>query len=960
MKLQCCPLAPTGSTRRAVKCAAVLMLVALRGTPTLAAPAESSAPRAAVAALPQLPGLRLQLSCEEPSGILWDRQTLATQTAVLLSLRVYNDLPQARSVGLSWRVVDATGKVLLRKNARFEVAGNSLVHRRELFDPPSRGAYRLLVDGAAKRRGTDDDAHAEMPFAIVTAPEPGLRPRSFFALDAPALVGSSELDFYQRIGARVLRSPLTADVAGSAALDQQMRSRWDRNLATLAVLSLPPRDAADNFGLMGTSRFASLIARYPSIQSWEIAANLPPAELLNITRAARAARPGAVLYGALPAQGVLPAGDAEALDGITVAMPPITGETHPAAYLRALLAHQNQVRAAGLKSFHVRENAPSRNAAPRSAADAAAALVTAHILAVMSGASGMSAPLEAGDATGPQNIAGDHRMARAAAFAAMTDLLEDTSFHSDLFAASPTMWGALFKGRAASIAVLWASREEDRGRLRAQLPKAEVLDVFGNTIARSRGKSLVVPLSSMPIYIVSRAPLYETWRALRNAAVDDLPPLAAQALPFTQRVTTTTTNTTATKLVLRVRLQNISTRARSGTLRVTPPAGWTLAQDDVKFLLGAGESRVYQFPVLQAMTDAGNLYDVTMMALEKRGRWQWRQTLRTATATNVRRGYPLILDGDLRDWSDAAWMELKPTETASAVSARVAVRWDARRLYIAARVQEPALRPRRAGNGDYPFWHGYDALQIAFGTRAASTANPARGVFHDTDYGFLLSPFAALPDGSIDGRVLVLSNPTTAFDHLRDQTRWGGAVPGARCVVRRLAAQNLTIYEASWPLSAMPDLAPSQRAASGAPVRFSWILHSDENAALQWSRATSVFPWWGNTNSFAPASELYLAAQTPLGFTANGPIDPGPQTGSTPSTAITGRRPYRRSPPVRLPRPRRDEVEKLPPPPLYRAPASTYPRTRPPSYTTPMSPSMLPPAAPPPGRPLPPSAPEVE
>jgi len=935
--------APGGSTLRSCQAAfVILLLIASHGGHTMAAPTPKPSPNLTIESSSSLPGLRLQLSCEEPSGIFWDRDTLATQTAVLLSLRVHNDLPQKRSVGLAWRVTDAEGKVLLRKNTRFEVAGNGLVHRRELFNPPARGAYRLTVDGSSKRSGADDASHAELPFAVVSAPAPGFRPRSFFALDAPALVGSAELDFYQRIGARVLRSPLTPDVAGSAALDQQMRLRWDRSLATMAVLPLPPH-AGENADLMGTRRIASLIARYPGIQTWEIVDPLGPEEMLNIARAARAARPGVVLLSASPDQGVLPVSSPEALDGATVAMPPLPG-THPAAFLRGLLTSNNRARAAGLQSFHARENPTLQTATPTSPTAAAGALVAEHVLSVMSGASGMSAALETGVSTkspgamAPQGPGSDGSLARAAAFAAMTRLLEDTSLHSDLYPSSPALWGALFKGRSASIAVLWTAREEERGRLSAQLPQAEVLDVYGNTLARSRGKTITVTLGPVPVYVVSRAPLYTTWRALRNANINGFRPLAAQALPFTQRITATSS---ASKLSLRVRLQNISIGTKSGTLHVTPPAGWTLAHDNLKFLLGPGESRVYQFAVAQAAPNADGTYPVVVTAQEKRGRWQWQQTLRTATATNVRRGYPLNVDGDLRDWNDAVWMEMKSSANA-AVSARVALRWDGGRLYIAARVQESSLRPRGAGNSDYLFWRDYDALQIAFGTRDGPNSSPTRGPFHDTDYGFLLSPFAALSDGTIEGRLLRLSSPTVAFDSLRDRTRWGGVVPAARCVVRRLPERNLSIYEASLPLSAMPDLEPLRRANSDAPIRFSWILHNNEGAPLDWSEAASVFPWWGNTSSFAPAQNLYLAAQTPLGFTVNGPVDAGPSISSTPSTAPIRRKPLRRPPPMRRPQPPGDEVERLPPPP---------------PYTAPMPPSMLPPAAPPPGRPLPPSIP---
>ncbi|HVF10554.1 MAG TPA: hypothetical protein VNA16_07120 [Abditibacteriaceae bacterium] len=956
-----------GSALRASGKAALWMpvLLALSFNRSLAAPVADSVaatlppPSLVVESSSRLPGLRLQILCEEPTGIFWDRDTVLTQTAVLLAVRVHNDSAQTRSVGLSWRVTDTAGKTLLRKNTRFEVAGNGLAHRRELFNPPARGAYRLAVDVSAKRRGPDDTTRAEFPFAVVTAPVPGFRPHSFFTLDAPALVSTTELNFYQRIGARVLRSTWTSDISGSAALEQQMRLRASRNLATLAVLPLPEHAPGDTFDIMGTRRIASLIGRYPAIQTWEIADALPPAELLNIARAARAARPDAVLLGALPSSGVLPA-PVEALNGTTVALPPASSERHSASLFRALLARRNLVRARGLNTFHVRANAFEQTAT-NGATTAAGDLVAEHVLSVMSGASGMSASLEPMASQARRSTlygSSDSRLARAAAFAAMTRLLEDTSFHSDLFPASPTLWGALFKGRSTSIAVLWTAREAERGRLLAQLPQAEVLDIYGNTLALSRGKTLAVPLGPVPVYVISRAPLAATWSALRKSGVQELWPLAAQALPFTQRVAAT-----VTKLALRVRLQNISLRSQSGSLRATLPPGWTLTRDKISFLLGPGESRVYQFAVTSAVADSSGAYPVIVTAATKRGRWQWRQTVRTATAINVRRGYPLRLDGDLRDWNDAVWMEVKPHATPSGATTRVAVRWDARRLYIAARVEEPDLQPRVADNTSYLFWRGYDALQIAFGLREGATTSPGRGPFRDTDYGFLLSPFEALPDGGVEGRLLRLWSPTLAFDSLRDKVRWGGVVPGSRCVVKRLPERKLTLYEASFPLAEIPDLDPLRRAPTDAPIRFSWVLHDNRGDALQWSQVAAVFPWWGNTGSFAPGQELYLAAQTPLGFTAQGPVDAGSDIGLPAAVRRPVRRrsvrprPYRRTTPTVQPR-RDEEVLPLPPAPPVPPPTSPPPpASLVPPYTEPMPPSILPPAAPPPGTPLPPSTP---
>jgi hypothetical protein len=152
------------------------------------------------------------------------------------------------------------------------------------------------------------------------------------------------------------------------------------------------------------------------------------------------------------------------------------------------------------------------------------------------------------------------------------------------------------------------------------------------------------------------------------------------------------------------------------------------------------------------------------------------------------------------------------------VNVRLALRWDNNRLFIAARVQEPSLQPRRPEGISYPFWDDYDGLQIAFGLRDDALAKPGREPFRDTDYGFLLSPFSDAND-DVEGRILRLWSTTVPFGEVRDTLRWGGAVPGAQCAIVRDEANQITTYEASLPLSEMPTMRPASRSARDMAVR---------------------------------------------------------------------------------------------------------------------------------------------
>lgn len=928
------------------------------------------------------PSLHLELSGEEPSAIYYDSQTLRTQTPLIVAIKVINGLATARRVSLTWQVTDVNGKVILQKNASYRVEGNGLLLRRELVGVPAYGAYVLQVVAAAKRPGPDASVSATWPFAIVAEPVSGYRPQSFFALNTPPLLSARQLDFYGRIGARVLRSPWQPQTAAAgldlAPFDQQIRDRLNRKLATVGVLRrLPDNPNGGSLDELWTREVLPLLTRYEAIKTWEIATPVTPSQQAALAAGARAARPDLrlrwpLLLGTGNTAGTRsPATNTPTLDAVTVpwlqAVAPraaapsnafgalataslvASAQSHPAGTLRALLAQRDVARLAGTRAVFIHQDAGGLAADARGAAGA---LVRGYTLAIMSGATGMSMNLSAGTDAGTLAPL-PPRTARAAAFSALTHLLEDAAFDSDLFPLSPTLWGGLFRTPAAAIATVWTARDSEQGRLVARIGQADLLDLFGNVVARARHGVLVVPLSATPTYIISHEPPETLARALHEARIEGLRPLAAQILPLTQKLKfappaparpagahslASSVTPPAVAALVRVRLQNILIHPLAGVLRAVPPHGWAFARDTLDYQLLPGESHIYQFVIEHAAAPNGS-YPLTVVASSGPRRWQWRQALRVATAVNVRRGHPIRLDGDLRDWSDAAWMQAQGATPTQRIKARVALRWNTQRLYIAAEVEEPALCPRRAEDGTYPFWDGYDALQIAFGLHDTPAAQPARGPFYDTEYGFLLCPFNKLANGHIEGRVLRLWSPAVAFNAPHDPLRYGGGVSGAICIVRRDSQTHLTRYEASLPLSAIPSLRPHLRAADGSTVRCGWILHNSAGAALEWSRATSVFPWWSNPSSFLPAPNLYLAALTPLGFTQDGPVD-------APIT-IHPKIPVKR-PPLKHPHP-------VLHPHWQQRHAPSHQTHRNPPQLAPMSPRLLPPVAPPAGEQLPPS-----
>ncbi len=428
-------------------------------------------------------------------------------------------------------------------------------------------------------------------------------------------------------------------------------------------------------------------------------------------------------------------------------------------------------------------------------------------------------------------------------------------------------------------------------KLKTRLPGVRVLDVFGNALPT--GEETSIPLGAAPVYIVSdAAPATVAW-ALRNGKVEGIAPVAARALPITQIVS-------GGPLKFSVRLQNMLLQPASGTLKVGAPAGWTLAQNEQKFALGAGEIRDYDFFASRATPSRDGTYSLTVALNVPDGNGAWQQDMRVACATNAQTA--IRVDGELREWKNAQWMDVRPSK-ANVDGAKVALLWDENYLYLAAQINEPRLHPANDANA---FMEG-DALQLAFGTRGEG--KPETGPFRDTDWSLILS--------SLSGGQVWMPGVNLPSE--------------ARCIVRRDERRRNTFYEACVPLTAIPDLKPSTRAAKDAPVRFGWILHNGEGAPIEWSAAVSVFQWWRNPASFAPDSRLFLAAQMPLGFASTGAInDLAPMMADTTSTVIS------------------------PAPQPKKPPAKTFSPGG--GILAPMSPNLLPPVKEPSGKTILPSA----
>jgi hypothetical protein len=930
--------------RRALFCLFSILLLAF---PVLAQETGDAAARDADS---RGNGLRIKIECEEPSGVLWDQDTLQTARSVLFSIHVFNETDASRVVTLTWKITDAAGKTALDEKTKYTLDAGQHATKRQLFATAKRGAYLLTANAESRVDGPDLKAQQVFPFGIFSSPpERQTLRRPLVILNAPLALSESDLTFYDRIGARALRSTVVSrnnsntGVETPQELDAALQARAAHGIGTIGVLVAPARTSLrDDEEWLQASLL--LITRYRDIRTWEIVGDPAPDTLNEIARAARNMNPPRSVLTVAPTTSGAQNRSA-AVDGLVFYAPrSLTGELHPATLRRAFFASRNLARNLNAPAFHIREDARGSASTQDTALDSAGDFVSRAVLALAAGASGTSASLDAETSRRDADANVQTRFARGAAFTALSNLLDETHFHSEAFPESPVVMAEVFaRDSGGSVTVLWAAPDQfgkaQSGKLNAWLPDAELLDLFGNPISSGQRKTLEIPLGATPVYLVSKARPEEVLRVLREGTVNGIAPLAAQVLPLTQPVEKPLDKKADGKAVpptqtqIRIRLQNIGVRDISGKIEVNPPPSWKLAGTTQNFELAPGNSKIYAFDVLQ--TKFNDKYPIVVKAIADdksgRGSWGWNEDAVIATATNITPDETVTVDGRLNDWRNPSWMPL-PSADKGRVSAQLALRWDQRNLFVAARVKEPRLQPRRSDALEYSFWQGYDAIQLGFGIKEAAWTIPVSAPFRDTDQGFLLSPFNVRADGTVEGRVLRLWGGTLPFGALPDRVRWGGAVPGARCEVRRDERDGETVYEAMIPLSELPDFAPETRAATaqnaGNPIRFSWILHSSESSALQWASGANVFPWWNNTLSFMPPQNALLAAQTLLGVTQRGEVSSGTSTVSTtpvttpaPTTAPPATVPPASVPPtVIAPAPIPPNLTPLPLPP---APASS-------------------------------------
>ena len=236
--------------------------------------------------------------------------------------------------------------------------------------------------------------------------------------------------------------------------------------------------------------------------------------------------------------------------------------------------------------------------------------------------------------------------------------------------------------------------------------------------------------------------------------------------------------------------------AWSGTVSITPPAGWSIDPAAFEVALAADETRSLSYRVLKAREEAENAY---RFVIAVSGGSTSTQTVRTASAPY---GAPKI-DGRLGDeWKDAIPLRFETRGKRTAVRTY----WNERSFCVSVEVEEQALVPSNRKRADGAF----DAVQLVVGAKGAKAAR------HE----FLIEPTGK--SKAACRRLASAQAPAGSA-----QSEEAVAVPEAQAAVRH--GDGVTAYELLLPLEALEGV----RVDAGREFTFSLLVHDPDGTGLR-------------------------------------------------------------------------------------------------------------------------------
>lgn len=450
------------------------------------------------------------------------------------------------------------------------------------------------------------------------------------------------------------------------------------------------------------------------------------------------------------------------------------------------------------------------------------------------------------------------------AYSAMTYFLEDSRMVKDMYPKSKAVWGFLFeKENGSASAALYLDRNYS-GRITLEHAKGiKMYDYLGAEIIDGSLDTVSVDLKPWEtVYVVSEKTADELGKILESADLAMENALKISPLSFTCPVSQANS--------IDVKIENVTNKAISGYLSITPPDGWSLSAARQLVSLAPGKIENYSFPVTEKFMSDINRYNIKYVFEYSDGRrLEGDQAIQAAYAPYK----SIAIDGNMNDWEDIEEVTmisegnpdyldsvLNPNKVkeqienggeADNVIYTVKTAWDDKNFYFMAKVpdyQHAANLPFDEDNYAFPF--DADSIQLAFDCINKNSDDLLLGNSHyekatATDMDYLFA--ATLAKGDIS-ELYRLCAPGTNYQTyyptngsvnpaigVMNSSRSGGTE--GRVKIIRDEKQKVTTYEIAVSWKALKELSTQvKKITDGGNVKtnFAFCI-SDKGEKAKWT-----------------------------------------------------------------------------------------------------------------------------